>query len=62
MATSLPIQAEESPMNFATVLPENVDWQLIPDGLGARYAVVFGNPEQAGTYVVRVFFPAGVMD
>lgn len=56
------IHAEESPMNFATVAPENLDWVPIQDGLGAEYAVVYGDPAQAGTYVIRVRFPAGVMD
>lgn len=56
------IHADGSPVDFATVVPEDLDWVLIPDGLGAAYAVVFGDPDKAGTYVVRVRFPAGVMD
>jgi quercetin dioxygenase-like cupin family protein len=54
--------AEGSPMNFATVAPEDLKWTPIPDGEGASFAVVYGDPEKAGTYVVRVRFPAGVMD
>ncbi|HET6566167.1 MAG TPA: cupin domain-containing protein [Xanthomonadales bacterium] len=49
-------------MDFQTVTTEKLDWVPIPDGLGAAYAVVFGDPAQAGTYVIRVRFPAGVMD
>jgi quercetin dioxygenase-like cupin family protein len=62
LAASLSIHAEDAPMDFAVVVPEHLDWVLIPDGLGAAYAVVYGDPAKAGTYVIRVRFPAGVMD
>jgi quercetin dioxygenase-like cupin family protein len=62
LAAGQSIRAEVSPGNFETVAPESLDWVLIPDGLGAEYAVVFGDPGKAGTYVIRVRFPAGVMD
>ncbi len=56
------IHAESPPMNFATVAPDTLAWTPIPDGLGAQFAVVYGDPTKAGTYVIRVRFPAGVMD
>lgn len=62
LAASSSVHAENQPMNFATISPEDIEWVLIPDALGAQYAVVHGDPAKAGTYVVRVRFPAGVMD
>jgi quercetin dioxygenase-like cupin family protein len=62
LAAGQSIHAEDPPMNFETVSPENLEWVLIPDALGAAYAVVYGDPAKAGTYVIRVRFPAGVMD
>ena len=56
------IQAEGPSANFATVTPEALDWVPIPDGLGATSALVHGDKSKAGTYVIRVRFPAGVMD
>lgn len=56
------IYADGPPINFETVAPENLDWILIPDALGAAYAVVYGDPAKVGTYVIRVRFPSGVMD
>jgi quercetin dioxygenase-like cupin family protein len=54
--------AEGPPVNFETVAPEDLDWKPIPDGLGAAFAIVHGDPTKAGIYVIRVRFPAGVMD
>lgn len=62
LAASPSIHAEDPPVNFATVAPGDIDWVPMPDALGAAYAVVYGDPDQAGTYVIRVRFPAGVMD
>lgn len=56
------LRADEPRANFATVAPEDLAWIPIPDGLGAAYALVYGDPSKAGTYVIRVRFPAGVMD
>lgn len=62
LAAGQSIHAEGPPMNFETVAPEDLGWVPIPDGLGAAYAVVRGDPAKAGVYVIRVRFPAGVMD
>lgn len=48
--------------DFAIVNSGALNWIPVPDGLGAKYAVVYGNPSQSGTYVIRVHFPAGIMD
>jgi len=48
--------------DFAIVNSGALNWVPVPDGLGAKYAVVYGNPSQSGTYVIRVHFPAGIMD
>jgi quercetin dioxygenase-like cupin family protein len=62
LAAGQPGHAEGPRAEFETVAPENLKWSLIPDGLGAQYAVVYGDPSKAGTCVIRVRFPAGVMD
>lgn len=56
------IHAEGPRVSFETVVTEDLDWIPIPDALGAAYALVYGDPSKAGTYVIRVRFPAGVMD
>lgn len=56
------VQAEGARSDFATVVTQDLDWRPIPGGLGAAYAVVYGDPAKAGTYVIRVRFPAGVLD
>lgn len=48
--------------DFEIVAPEDLVWTPWPDALGASYAAVFGDPSKPGVYVVRVRFPAGVMD
>lgn len=62
LAAGQSIHADGLPISFETVAPENLDWVPIPEGLGAEYAVVYGDPAKVGTYVIRVRFPAGVMD
>jgi len=62
LAANQSVHAKDPRTDFETVAPENLDWVLIPDGLGAAYSVVYGDPAKAGTYVIRVRFPAGVMD
>ncbi len=62
LAFAQPTYAEGPPMNFETVASEDLKWVPIPNGLGAAYSVVHGDPSKAGVYVIRVRFPAGVMD
>jgi quercetin dioxygenase-like cupin family protein len=53
--------AKEEPA-FVRITPEEVQWRDIPDSHGAQEAVLLGNPEKPGIYVVRVKFPPHVMD
>lgn len=47
---------------FSVVHNSDLSWQPVPGGLGTQFAVVRGDPSKAGVYVIRVRFPAGVMD
>jgi quercetin dioxygenase-like cupin family protein len=51
-----------SAASFARITPAEVRWQDIPGGLGAQKAIIAGDPDQPGLYVVRVRFPPHVMD
>ena len=45
---------------FRSILPENIDWQPFPAfPPGARLAVMVGNPNEAGPYLIRVKLPGG---
>lgn len=47
---------------FVRIKPSDVEWHDIPGGRGAQEAVLLGNPEKPGLYVVRVKFPPHLMD
>jgi quercetin dioxygenase-like cupin family protein len=47
---------------FVRITPAEVRWRDIPDSHGAQQAVLLGDPEKPGIYVVRVKFPPHVMD
>lgn len=47
---------------FVRLRPGELHWTDIPAGLGAQVAVIAGNPQVPGLYVVRVRFPPHVMD
>jgi quercetin dioxygenase-like cupin family protein len=53
--------AEDAP-RFVRITPSEVHWTDIPGGMGAKYAVVLGDPSKPGLYVVRAIFPPHVMD
>lgn len=46
---------------FVRMAPEQVQWQRVPDGFGARIATIAGDPSKPGLYVQRVRFPPHVM-
>ncbi|HMK86911.1 MAG TPA: cupin domain-containing protein [Steroidobacteraceae bacterium] len=48
--------------DFIRGTPAQVPWRDIPGGHGAQEATLFGDPDKAGLYVVRVKFPPHVMD
>jgi len=59
-ATAIGI-AKDNP-GFVRISPADIHWQDIPDSHGVRQAVLLGDPEKSGIYVVRVRFPPHVMD
>lgn len=46
---------------FVRIKPEEVKWVDEPDGMGVKRAVIQGDPTKEGIYVIRVWFPPGVM-
>ncbi len=47
---------------FVRIKPADVRWRDIPGGHGAQDAVLLGDPDKPGWYVVRVKFPPHLMD
>lgn len=48
-----------SEADFLIVLTEKIEWKEVD--AGAKMAVVFGDPSKPGMYVIRAYFPPGVM-
>src|SRR5580704_1423612 len=61
LAAALPGTAMDKP-EFVRITPADVHWQNIPDGHGAQQAVLLGDPDKPGIYVIRAKFPPYVMD
>jgi quercetin dioxygenase-like cupin family protein len=64
-ATLLALAADRSASGdggFVRITPEQIHWQDVPDGHGARIATIAGDPSRSGLYVQRVRFPPHVMD
>ena len=53
--------AKDSPA-FIRITPAELHWRDVPGGHGAQQAVLLGDPDQPGIYVVRAKFPPHVMD
>ena len=47
---------------FVRLVPEAIHWSEVPDGHGVQLAILAGDPEKPGPYVIRVRFPPHVMD
>ena len=47
---------------FVRVKPDDVHWQEVPNSHGVQQAILYGNPDQPGVYVIRVRFPPFLMD
>jgi quercetin dioxygenase-like cupin family protein len=62
MAAALAASAAAQPAGFSTITPDAVQWTPVPNSHGVQFAVLAGNPDEPGTYVVRVKFPPHVMD
>ncbi|WOJ94389.1 cupin domain-containing protein [Congregibacter variabilis] len=56
------VHSADTEPDFSVVQSSELTWQAVPGGLGTQFAVVRGDPSKAGVYVIRVRFPAGVMD
>lgn len=56
------LSADGTRPDFQVAQTDELLWMPVPDGLGTQYAVLRGDPSKAGIYVIRVRFPAGVMD
>jgi quercetin dioxygenase-like cupin family protein len=52
--------ADTDAKGFERVLPDQVAWKDVPNGLGVQMAVISGDPSKPGLYVVRVKFPPGI--
>jgi hypothetical protein len=53
--------AKDNP-DFVRITPADVHWRDIPGGHGAQQAILLGDPDKPGIYVVRAKFPPYVMD
>ncbi len=49
--------AEDDPAGHVLLAPENLKWVDIPTLPGAKLAVLYGNPKEAGPYIMRIKFP-----
>ncbi len=47
---------------FVRIAPADMQWRDVPGGHGVQQAILLGDPEKPGTYVIRVKFPPHVMD
>ena len=47
---------------FLRIRPEDIHWETLPDSHGVQQAVLVGDPDKPGMYVVRVRFPPYTMD
>lgn len=61
LAPQVPLQAEEDESGFIRIQPEEIQWKEVPGSGGVKAAVVAGDPTKPGIYVMRVWFPPGVM-
>lgn len=56
MSTSFSAPSDK---DFLVIPPEKVEWK--DAGGGAKLAVIYGDPGKPGMYVIRAYFPPGVM-
>jgi quercetin dioxygenase-like cupin family protein len=54
--------AAEAEPAFVRITPAEVHWRDVPDSHGVQQAILLGDPNLPGMYVVRVKFPPHVMD
>jgi quercetin dioxygenase-like cupin family protein len=56
------VDAAKDEPGFVRIAPAEVQWRDVPDSHGVQQAILLGDPNQPGMYVVRVKFPPHVMD
>ena len=56
----LPFAGSAQADEFVTLTPEQIEWVDVPSTEGLRVAMLAGNPNAEGLYVMRVRFSAGV--
>lgn len=61
MIGALAAEPTASPQ-FVRVAPADVRWHDVPGGHGVQMAILAGDPDKPGLYVIRVKFPPHVMD
>ena len=60
--TGFAAEAAMHPQDFVRERPDEVHWTPVPDSPGVEEAVLAGDPDRPGLYVIRVKFPPHVMD
>jgi len=58
---SLRAFAAEDANGFVIVKPDEITWQPNPTGSGPDLAVIYGDPQKEGFYIIRARFKPGVM-
>jgi hypothetical protein len=53
--------AKDSP-DFVRIAPLDLNWHDVPNGHGVQQAILLGDPNKPGMYVIRVKFPPHIMD
>jgi quercetin dioxygenase-like cupin family protein len=56
------VGAAKNNPDFVRITPAEIHWQDVPGGHGAQQAVLLGDEDKPGLYVVRAKFPPYVMD
>jgi len=47
---------------FVRITPADIEWRDVPDSPGVQQAILLGDPDRSGMYVIRVRFPPHIMD
>jgi hypothetical protein len=58
----VPALAVTDDKSFVRIASDEIQWKDIPNGHGAQFATLQGDPSKPGIYVQRVKFPSHVMD
>jgi quercetin dioxygenase-like cupin family protein len=62
IAVAAPGGPAQNKPGFVRITPADVRWETLPDSHGVQQAVLIGDPEKPGMYVVRIKFPPYTMD